>query len=118
MKTTTEGRNSDHSPKSGLSMSIAQDLAVSFKALGDPNRLRLMSLLAENGEMCVCDFPEVLGVSQPTVSHHLKVLTDAGLLTRSKRGRWVFFSVAEPAVTDLVNALQSATSLEDSDRSE
>ena len=115
METTTEGRSAEQLLEPGLSNPLAENLAASFKALSDPNRLRLISLLAENGEMCVCDFPEVLGVSQPTVSHHLKVLTNAGLLTRSKRGRWAFFRIAEPAVTELMSALQNALPKDESD---
>ncbi|MEU9386069.1 metalloregulator ArsR/SmtB family transcription factor [Streptomyces sp. NPDC048279] len=69
-----------------------------FKALGDPVRLRLFSAVAshEGGEACVCDISDV-GVSQPTVSHHLKKLKDAGLLTSERRGTWVYYRV-EPSV--------------------
>lgn len=72
--------------------------AAMFKALSDPVRLRLFSLVAshEGGEACVCDISDV-GVSQPTVSHHLKKLKDAGLLTSERRGTWVFYRV-EPSV--------------------
>ncbi|MFC9618132.1 ArsR/SmtB family transcription factor [Streptomyces sp. NPDC056938] len=72
--------------------------AAMFKALGDPVRLRLFSLVAshEGGEACVCDISDV-GVSQPTVSHHLKKLKDAGLLTSERRGTWVYYRV-EPSV--------------------
>ncbi|MEV6394101.1 metalloregulator ArsR/SmtB family transcription factor [Streptomyces sp. NPDC051907] len=76
----------------------AERAAVMFKALGDPVRLRLFSLIAshDGGEACVCDISDV-GVSQPTVSHHLKKLKDAGLLTSERRGTWVYYRV-EPAV--------------------
>lgn len=76
----------------------AETAARMFKALGDPVRLRLFSLVAshEGGEACVCDISDV-GVSQPTVSHHLKKLKDAGLLTSERRGTWVYYRV-EPAV--------------------
>ncbi|MFD7898601.1 ArsR/SmtB family transcription factor [Streptomyces sp. NPDC059568] len=69
--------------------------AAMFKALGDPVRLRLFSLVAshEGGEACVCDISDV-GVSQPTVSHHLKKLREAGLLTSERRGTWVYYRVA------------------------
>ncbi|MEV0113060.1 metalloregulator ArsR/SmtB family transcription factor [Streptomyces sp. NPDC050844] len=72
--------------------------AAMFKALGDPVRLRLFSLVAshEGGEACVCDISDV-GVSQPTVSHHLKKLREAGLLTSERRGTWVYYRV-EPSV--------------------
>ncbi|QNS08263.1 ArsR/SmtB family transcription factor [Streptomyces xanthii] len=81
-----------------LSAAEAERTAKMFKALGDPVRLRLFSLVAshEGGEACVCDISDV-GVSQPTVSHHLKKLKDAGLLTSERRGTWVYYRV-EPSV--------------------
>ena len=71
-----------------LSETQSVDLAAVFKALADPIRLRLFSLIAshENGEACVCDLTDLVGLAQPTVSHHLKVLVEAGLLEREKRG--------------------------------
>ncbi|MGP3636540.1 ArsR/SmtB family transcription factor [Streptomyces sp. 24-1644] len=79
--------------------------ATMFKALGDPVRLRLFSLVAshEGGEACVCDISDV-GVSQPTVSHHLKKLKDAGLLTSERRGTWVYYRV-EPSVIAAMSQL-------------
>jgi len=76
-----------------LSESRAEELAVAFAVLADPVRLRLLSLLAsaESGEACVCELVEPLGRSQPTVSHHLKILADAGLIVGDKRGRWVWY---------------------------
>jgi ArsR family transcriptional regulator len=76
----------------------AERAAKMFKALGDPVRLRLFSAVAshEGGEACVCDISDV-GVSQPTVSHHLKKLKEAGLLSSERRGTWVYYRV-EPAV--------------------
>lgn len=76
-----------------------------FKALGDPVRLRLFSAVAshEGGEACVCDISDV-GVSQPTVSHHLKKLREAGLLTSERRGTWVYYRV-EPSVLAAMSAL-------------
>lgn len=76
----------------------AERTALMFKALGDPARLRLFSSVAshEGGEACVCDISDV-GVSQPTVSHHLKKLKDAGLLSSERRGTWVYYRV-EPSV--------------------
>ncbi|MBB1255326.1 ArsR/SmtB family transcription factor [Streptomyces alkaliterrae] len=73
----------------------AETAARMFKALGDPVRLRLFSLVASHagGEACVCDISDV-GVSQPTVSHHLKKLREAGLLTSERRGTWVYYRVA------------------------
>jgi ArsR family transcriptional regulator len=81
-------------------------LAGGFAALSDPARLRLLSLLAaaDGGEVCACDFVEPLGKSQPTVSHHLKVLADAGLIRGDKRGRWVWYSI----VPEQLDALRAA----------
>jgi len=83
----------------------ARDLAGVLKALADPVRLRLVSMIAahEGGEACVCDLTEPLGLTQPTVSHHLKVLTDAGFLTRSKRGTWAYYAIV-PGSLDAVAA--------------
>ncbi|MGW0627798.1 ArsR/SmtB family transcription factor [Streptomyces sp. NPDC002758] len=81
-----------------LTAEEAEKTARMFKALGDPVRLRLFSLVAshEGGEACVCDISDV-GVSQPTVSHHLKKLKEAGMLTSERRGTWVYYRV-EPSV--------------------
>ena len=74
-------------------------LAEQFKALGDPTRLQLMMAVAagENSEACVCDLTPDTGLAQSTVSHHLKLLVDAGLLERSQRGKWAFYSLTESA---------------------
>ncbi|WP_226924515.1 ArsR/SmtB family transcription factor [Georgenia satyanarayanai] len=87
----------------------ARDLATMFKALADPARLRLLSLIASHagGEACVCDLTEPVGLSQPTVSHHLKVLTDAGLLTRDKRGKWAYYAVVPQALDTLGDVLRT-----------
>lgn len=80
----------------------ASELAHVFKALGDPARVKLFFLLSSSstGEMCVCDLVEPLGLSQPTVSHHMKILVEAGLATREQRGRWAYFgAVAHPLLT-------------------
>jgi ArsR family transcriptional regulator len=79
----------------------ADVMASRLKALADPTRLRLFSLVASAHTACACDLTEPLGVSQPTVSHHLKVLTTAGLLEREQRGRWVYFSVSNEALAEL-----------------
>lgn len=73
----------------------AVELAAAFKALADPARLRLFSMVAStpSGEACVCNLVEPIGKSQPTVSHHLSVLVDAGLLSREQRGKWAYFRV-------------------------
>jgi len=74
---------------------------VLFRALGDPARVRLLNLLSARAEVCVCELTEPLGLSQPTVSHHLKTLTDAGLLGREQRGRWAYFSIKPDAMARL-----------------
>ena len=73
----------------------AEQLARVFKALGDPTRVRLVSLIAatEGNEACICDLTEPVGLSQPTVSHHMKVLAEAGLVQREQRGRWAYFRI-------------------------
>lgn len=97
------------SPVSGtaLSASEATRTAAQFKLLSDPTRLRLVSLIAaaEGGEVCVCDLPAALGVSQPTVSHHLKALHGGGLVSREQRGRWAYYSIDKPALAALGGVL-------------
>ena len=73
----------------------AVELAAVLKALADPARLRLISIIATAGEGCACDFPALLGKSQPTVSHHLSQLVKAGILHREQRGKWAWFRVNE-----------------------
>lgn len=87
----------------------ATSLATKFKAMGDPTRLRLLSLVAasEGGEACVCDLNEPLDLSQPTVSHHLKILVDAGLLTRTKRGTWSYYALVPGALPELADTLKA-----------
>lgn len=70
----------------------AKKLATVFKALGDPARVKLLSLINAAGEMCICDLTGPVGLSQPTVSHHMKLLVDAGLVAREQRGRWAYYS--------------------------
>jgi ArsR family transcriptional regulator len=84
----------------------AGELAKVFAALGDPVRLRLLSMVAAGGEVCSCNLEGPLGKSQPTVSHHTRALADAGLLTGEKRGRWMFWRV----VPERLAALQAALS--------
>lgn len=86
----------------------AQELALGFAALADPVRLRLLSMLASApaGEVCVCDFVGPLGKAQPTVSHHLKVLGEAGLVHGQRRGKWVWYSLDRPRLADLRSALE------------
>ena len=90
-----------------LSATDAERLARTLKAVADPARLRLLSLVAahEGGEACVCDLTDPVGLSQPTVSHHLKVLVDAGLLTRDKRGVWAYYALVPTALDALAAAL-------------
>jgi len=93
---------------------VAQELARSFKALADPARVQLLAIVATQpgAEACVCDLTEPVGLSQPTVSHHLKILTEAGLLKREQRGRWAYFSLAPGALPALVGSLSSVTQLD------
>ncbi|MDN3309341.1 metalloregulator ArsR/SmtB family transcription factor [Microbacterium oryzae] len=93
---------------SALSDEDAEHLAKVFKALGDATRVKLLSLIAagEGGEACICDLTEPVGLSQGTVSHHMKLLTDAGLVTRQQRGKWAHFSVADGALESAAAALR------------
>jgi ArsR family transcriptional regulator len=86
-----------------LSAEQAEQVAPLLKALADPVRLRLMSLVASHtgGEACVCDLNDAFDLSQPTISHHLKVLHDAGLLDREKRGVWVYYRARTSALLSL-----------------
>src|SRR6266568_4253901 len=80
----------------------AEATAELFRSLGDPHRVKIVNLLAGTGEpVCACDLIEPLGLSQPTVSHHLKKLTDAGLLEREQRGKWAYFSINPEAASQL-----------------
>ena len=85
----------------------ARNLARMFKALGDPTRVRLLSMIAarSGGEACVCDLTEPLGLSQSTVSHHLKVLVDAGYLTVTKRGTWHYYRLVPGALNAVAGVL-------------
>lgn len=83
----------------------AEQLAGAFRAIADPVRLRLLSLVAAAGDACICDLPAMVDRSQPTVSHHMKVLVEAGLLTREQRGRWAWFQVVPGRVAALRDAL-------------
>ena len=88
----------------------AADLAHKLKALADPTRLRLVSMVAahEGGEACVCDLTEPLGLTQPTISHHLKILVEAGIFTRDKRGVWAYYALV-PSAMDALSAVLSTT---------
>jgi ArsR family transcriptional regulator len=90
----------------GLSEDQAQATARVFKALADPHRVKIVNLLATSPKpVCVCEFTEPLGLSQPTVSHHLKKLMDAGLLERDQRGTWAYYSLRRDALGGLAAAL-------------
>ena len=89
-----------------LSADQAEATARLFKALADPHRVRIVNLLATSAEpVCVCEFTEPLGLSQPTVSHHLKKLIQAGLLDREQRGTWAYYSLRPDALGGLAAAL-------------
>ena len=96
-----------HRPLDGATAGI---LARRLKALADPTRLQLVSLIAaaESGEMCMCDLVEPVGLSQPTVSHHLKILVEAGLLSRDKRGVWAYYRVVPGALDALADVLRTS----------
>ena len=87
----------------------ADELAVGFSALSDPVRLRVLSMLADatDGEVCVCDFVAPLGKSQPTISHHLKILSESGLVQGDRRGKWVWYSLNRKRLAELRAAIDS-----------
>jgi ArsR family transcriptional regulator len=92
-----------------LGETAATGLAQVFKALGDPIRLRLLSLIGahQGGEVCVCDLTTDFDLTQPTISHHLKVLREAGIITSDRRGTWVYYRLV-PAALERVGALLTA----------
>ncbi len=83
---------------------MSEEVAGIFALLADPVRLRLLSLVAAQGEVCSCDLTEALGKSQPTVSHHTKVLSEAGLLNGEKRGRWMWWSLNQERANQVLDA--------------
>jgi len=93
-----------------LSTDQAAQIAPLLKALADPVRLRLLSLVASHrgGEACVCDLTGAFDLSQPTISHHLKVLHESGLLDRSKRGVWVYYRIRGDVLTGVASLLGGA----------
>ena len=95
-----------------ISQESAEQVVPALKALADPVRLRLLSLVAAHAdqEACVCDLNEAFDLSQPTISHHLKVLHEAGLLERTKRGTWVYYAVRREALADLAALLGGVAS--------
>jgi ArsR family transcriptional regulator, arsenate/arsenite/antimonite-responsive transcriptional repressor len=94
-----------------LTADAAERIAPLVKAIADPVRLRLLSLVASHadGEACVCDLNDAFALSQPTISHHLKLLHEAGLLDREKRGVWVYYRVNTGALSDLATLLGGVT---------
>ncbi len=96
--------------RAALDADTAVVLARRLRAIADPTRLRLVSLVAahEGGEACVCHLTEPVGLSQPTVSHHLKILVDAGILTRDKRGVWAYYALVDGALDALAGVLRTA----------
>ena len=93
--------------RTALSAGEAERLAALLKAMAEPTRLRLLSLIAahQGGEACVCDLTEPVALSQPTVSYHLKVLVEAGLLTREKRGVWAYYRLMPERLDEAARAL-------------
>lgn len=96
--------------RESISVENADKLARTLKAIADPARLRLISMVAahEDAEACVCDLTEPLGLGQPTVSHHLKKLVDAGILSRDKRGTWAYYKIVPGALDSLATLLTTA----------
>lgn len=98
-----------------LDEATAVELAAGFKAVGDPTRLRLLTLIAahEGGEACVCDLTDAFALSGPTISHHLKVLREAGLIAGDRRGTWIYYRVLPEALAALSRVLDlQGTTLE------
>lgn len=92
---------------SELSEAEVAATASVFKALGDPARVKIVNLLAARGSaVCACEFEPALGLKQATVSHHLKKLTEAGLLDREQRGKWAYFSINREAVSRLADLME------------
>ena len=91
----------------------ATELSAAFRALGDPARLRVLSLIASQptGEVCACDLVAPIGKSQPTISHHLKVLYEAGLVTKEKRGSWIWYRAVPQRLEQLRDALAPSPAL-------
>jgi len=104
---TADSACCDPSTGSPLSRADADALAHLLKAVSDPTRLQLLSIIrsSPDGEACVCDLTEPVGLSQPTISHHLKVLTDAGILDREQRGTWAWFRINQPRLSQIAQSL-------------
>ncbi|MCX4762228.1 metalloregulator ArsR/SmtB family transcription factor [Streptomyces sp. NBC_01275] len=111
---TADGACCSASLAAPLGEEQAADLAKTFKALGDPVRLRLLSMIASRagGEVCVCDLTPAFDLSQPTISHHLKLLRQAGLIDCERRGTWVYYWVLPDAFDRLATFLQTSQTAE------
>jgi ArsR family transcriptional regulator, arsenate/arsenite/antimonite-responsive transcriptional repressor len=98
------------SPPAGgaLDEATAERLARVFRALGDRHRVRLLSLIAaaDGGEACICDLTAPVGLAQPTISHHMRLLADAGLVTRDQRGKWAYYRLAPETAAPLSDMLR------------
>jgi ArsR family transcriptional regulator, arsenate/arsenite/antimonite-responsive transcriptional repressor len=96
-----------------LTVAEAESLATVLKAIAEPTRLRLVSLVAAHAdaEACVCDLTEPVGLSQPTVSHHLKILVDAGVLQREQRGKWAYYKLVPATFASLSRLLTPPSSV-------
>lgn len=92
-----------------LDLEYATKLSRTLKALADPARLRLLSIISSSptGESCACDLMEPLGLGQPTISHHLKILVEAGFLQREKRGSWAYYRLNPGALADISGSILS-----------
>lgn len=103
---------------SWMTVDDAALLAARFGALADATRLQVLSIIANSpaGEVCACDFVGPLGKSQPTISHHLKVLSEAGLVEGERRGRWIWYRIATTAVTALCGDLADSVEPEQASR--
>lgn len=91
-----------------LTRTTAEEIARLLKAVGDSTRLQLLSIIrsAPNGEACVCDLTDPIGLSQPTISHHLKIMTEAGILTRDQRGIWAWYSINQDRLIEIAQIFQ------------
>ena len=89
-----------------LAAAVAESLAAGFKALADPTRIAIVNRLAALGEVCVCDITGAFDLGQPTISHHLKVLRDAGLVSAEKRGKWAYYRIVPGELERLGRALR------------
>jgi len=99
-----------------LTVTEAESLAAVLKAIAEPTRLRLVSLIAAHAdaEACVCDLTDPVGLSQPTVSHHLKILVDAGVLQRQQRGKWAYYKLVPETLVSVSDLLAPRSSAEGS----